>query len=100
MLVTGFSMMQQMSSSNTIMQTIVDEKAIVEACLPGFSGIFGSRLWAQILGQGFSRIDATAVETRGPMTNPATDHNAMVPVDKVRELVLAADRLKTKGSRQ
>jgi MFS family permease len=26
MLITGFSMMQQMSSSNTIMQTIVDEK--------------------------------------------------------------------------
>jgi hypothetical protein len=68
------------------------DASIVEVCLSGFSGIFGSRLWAQILGQGFSRVDATPVVTSGPMTNPATDRNAMVPVDKVRELILAADR--------
>jgi capsular polysaccharide biosynthesis protein len=68
------------------------DASIVEVCLAGFSGIFGSRLWAQILGQGFARVDATPVETRGPMSNPATDRNAHVPVSKVRELVLAADR--------
>jgi hypothetical protein len=62
-------------------------------CLPGFSGIFGSRLWAQIVGQRFSRVDATSVATHGPMANPATDRNAMVPVEKVRERIVAADRL-------
>ncbi len=74
------------------------DAAIVELCLPGFSGIFGSRLWAQILGQRFSRIDATAVDTQGPMSNPATDRNALVPVDKVRERVLATGRLRTRNA--
>ena len=74
------------------------DASIVEVCLPGFSGIFGSRLWAQILGQGFARVDATPVVTEGPMSNPATDHNAQVPVDKVRELITAADRPKDDDS--
>jgi capsular polysaccharide biosynthesis protein len=69
------------------------DASIVEVCLPGFSGIFGSRLWAQIVGQRFSRVDATSVATHGPMANPATDRNAMVPVEKVRERIVAADRL-------
>jgi hypothetical protein len=73
------------------------DAAIVEACLPGFSGIFGSRLWAQIVGQGFGRVDATAVATHGPMVNEATDRNAHVPVEKLRELVVAADRLRSRN---
>ena len=72
------------------------DAGIVEASLPGFSGIFGSRLWAQIVGQGFARVDAKPVATHGPMSNETTDRNAHVPVAKVRELVLAADRLKTR----
>ena len=73
------------------------DASIVEMALPGFSGIFGSRLWAQIVGQGFARVDAAPVATHGPMSNEATDRNADVPVDKVRQLVLAADRLKPRN---
>lgn len=68
------------------------DTSIIELCLPGFAGIFGSRIWAQILGQGFSRLDAIPVDSGGPMFNPATDRDGIVPVDKVEELILAADR--------
>jgi len=35
----------------------------VEIGLPGFSGIFGSRAWAEIIGQPYVRLTATPVET-------------------------------------
>jgi capsular polysaccharide biosynthesis protein len=65
---------------------------IIEVCLPGFSGIFGSRLWAQILGQGFSRVDAVPVDSADPARDPAINRDSFVPVDKVREMIMAADR--------
>lgn len=65
--------------------------SIIELCLPGFSGIFGSRLWAQILGQRFSRIDVTPVDSGIAMSNPATDRDGIVPVEDVAKLIAAAD---------
>ena len=68
------------------------DASIIELCLPGFAGIFGSRIWAQILGQAFSRIDAIPVDSGGAMFNPETDRDGIVPVDKVCELITTADR--------
>lgn len=68
-----------------------EDADIIELCLPGFSGIFGSRIWAQILGQRFSRLDVVPVDTGIDMPVPATDRDGIVPVDKVAELITAAD---------
>ena len=65
------------------------DASIIEMSLPGFSGIFGSRVWAQILGQKFSRVDAAPVETVGDRPNAITDRDAIVPIDKVIALVEA-----------
>lgn len=64
---------------------------IIELSLPGFSGIFGSRVWAQILGQRFSRVNAMPVDSVGERPNPLTDRDAMVPVENVVALIGAAD---------
>lgn len=68
------------------------DACIIEMCLPNFSGIFGSRIWAQILGQRFSRLDVEPVEPDS--TRPihtTTDLDGFVPVDELAELIEAAD---------
>lgn len=68
------------------------DATIIEICVPGFSGIFGSRIWAQMLGQRLSRVDVAPIELDSTSSLHTTiDRDGVVPVDEVVELVEAAD---------
>jgi capsular polysaccharide biosynthesis protein len=69
-----------------------EDVSIVEMSLPGFAGAFGSRVWAAILGQRYSRIEVAPVDTGIFMPVPETDRDGIVPIDKVVELIEAGDR--------
>ena len=57
---------------------------IVEIAAPNIAGSFGSRCWAHILGQKFSRIDANPVAKTGLL---ATDWDAEVDVDALEKML-------------
>jgi capsular polysaccharide biosynthesis protein len=69
-----------------------EDASIVELSLPGFAGAFGSRIWAAMLGQRFSRADVVPVENGPVGPVPETDCDGIVPIDKVVELIEAGDR--------